>query len=74
MERYFRTKLKRNLTSGIEISQHNANTAFFAILDRKRVNDLLKKADIYQNYDLNGTKLSSKYRIAILTKKKKKKN
>ena len=32
-ERYFRTKLKRNLTSAIEISQHNANTAFFAILD-----------------------------------------
>ena len=31
-ERYFRTKLKRNLTSAIEISQHNANTAFFAIL------------------------------------------
>ena len=27
-ERYFRTKLKRNLTSAIEISQHNANTAF----------------------------------------------
>ena len=36
-ERHFRTKLKRNLTSAIEISQHNANTAFFAILDRKRV-------------------------------------
>ena len=32
-ERYFRTKLKRNLTSAIKISQHNANTAFFAILD-----------------------------------------
>ena len=32
-ERYFRTKLKRNLTSAIEISQHNANTAFFAISD-----------------------------------------
>ena len=32
-ERYFRTKSKRNLTSAIEISQHNANTAFFAILD-----------------------------------------
>ena len=28
-ERYFRTKLKRNLTSAIEISQHSANTAFF---------------------------------------------
>ena len=32
-ERYFRTKLKRNLTSATEISQRNANTAFFAILD-----------------------------------------
>ena len=31
-ERCFRTKLKCNLTSAIEISQHNANTAFFAIL------------------------------------------
>ena len=63
-EWHFRTKLKRNLTSAIEISQHNANTAFFAILDLKRVN-------IYQNYDLNGAKLSSMYRIALLTKKKK---
>ena len=34
-ERHFRTKLKRNLTSAIEIAQHNANTAFFAIFDRK---------------------------------------
>ena len=32
-EQYFRTKLKCYLTSAIEISQHNANTAFFAILD-----------------------------------------
>ena len=40
-ERRFRTKLKRNLTSAIEISQHNANSAFFSILDRKRVNNLL---------------------------------
>ena len=28
-ERHFRIKLKRNPTSAIEISQHNANTAFF---------------------------------------------
>ena len=34
-ERHFRTKLKRNLTSAIEISRHNANTAFFAILGKK---------------------------------------
>ena len=32
-ERHFCTKLKRNLTSAIEISQHNANTAFFLSLD-----------------------------------------
>ena len=30
-ERHFRTKLKRNRTSAIEISQHNANTAFFRV-------------------------------------------
>ena len=34
-ERHFRTKLKRNLTSATEISQHRANTALFAIFDRK---------------------------------------
>ena len=34
-ERHFRTKLNRNLTSAIEILQHNANTAFFAILTEK---------------------------------------
>ena len=33
--RLFCTKLKRNLTSAIEISQHRANTALFAIFDRK---------------------------------------
>ena len=38
---HFRTKLKRNLTPAIEISQHNANTAVFAISDRKKVNSLL---------------------------------
>ena len=68
-ERHFRTKLKRNLTYAIEISQHNANTSFFAFFD-KRVNNLLKKADIYQYFDRNGTKLRSMYRIALLTEKK----
>ena len=29
VEQRFRTKLNRNLTSAIEISQHNANAAFF---------------------------------------------
>ena len=32
-EWHFRSKLQRNLTSAIEISQHNANTVFFAISD-----------------------------------------
>ena len=59
-ERYFRTKLKRKLTSAITISQHNANTAFFEILNKKRVNNLLKKADSNQYYDRNGTKLKIK--------------
>ena len=68
-KRYFCTKLKRNVTSAIEISQHNANTAFFAFLDWKRVNNLLSKLEIYQYYDGNGAKLSSMYRIALLTEK-----
>ena len=70
-ERHFCTKLERNLTPTIEISQHNENTSLFTILDRKSVNNLLKKADIYQYYDRNGTKLSSMDRIALLTEKKK---
>ena len=41
-ERHFCSKLQRNLTSTIEISQRNA-----AILIWKRVNNLLKKAAIY---------------------------
>ena len=69
-ERHFRIKLKRNLTSSIEISQHNANTAFFATLDWKRINNLLNKPDNYQCYDRNGAKLSSMYRIALITEKK----
>ena len=69
-ERYFRTNLKRNLTFAIEISQHNANTSFFAISDWKTVNNLLNKPEIYQYYDKNRAKLSSMYRIALLTEKK----
>ena len=68
-EQRFFTKLKRNLTSVMKISQHNANSAFFVILDRKKANNLLKKADIYHYYDRNGTKLSSMYKIALLTEK-----
>ena len=71
-ERHFRTKLKHNLTSATQISQHNANTALFAILESKRVDNLLKKADIYRYFDRNGTKLCSMYRIALLNEKKKK--
>ena len=56
--------------TAIEISQHNANTAFFAILDRKRVNNLLKKADIYPYHNRNGTKLRLMYKIALLPEKK----
>ena len=69
-ERHFRVKSRRNLTSAIEISQRNANTAFFEILGRKKANNWLKKADVYQYYDRNGTALSSMYRIALLTEKK----
>ena len=70
-ERHFRTELKHNLTFAIEISQLNANFSFSAILDRNRVNNLPKKADIFQHCDRNGTKLCSTYRIALLTGKKK---
>ena len=69
-EQYFRTKLKRSLTSAIEISQHNANTAFFAISDWKTVHNLLNKLEIYQYFDGNRAKLSSMSRIALLTEKK----
>ena len=34
-KRNFRTKLECNLTSAIDISQHNANTTFYAILGKK---------------------------------------
>ena len=34
-ERHFYSKLKRKVTFGIEISTHNKNAAFFAILDGK---------------------------------------
>ena len=60
----FRTKLKRNLSSANEISLHNANTAFFAILDRKRGNNLSKKADIYQ-YSIE----IEQNEVALLTEK-----
>ena len=70
-ERHFRTKLKRNLTFAIEISQHNANIALFFDFRQKRVYNLLKKTDIYQNYDQNRTTFSLMCRIALLTEKKK---
>ena len=40
---------------------------FFVILDR--ANNLLKKADIYQAYDRNETKLNAMYKIVLLTEK-----
>ena len=49
------------VTSATEISQRNANSAFFAIFDRKRANNLPKKANLYQSYDRNGAKLSFMY-------------
>ena len=42
----------------------------FCNFRQKRVNNLQKKTDIYQNYDRNDTKLSLMYRIALLTEKK----
>ena len=35
-ERQFRTKLKWNLTSAVEISQHNSNTSFFCDFRQKK--------------------------------------
>ena len=35
-ERHFCAKLKRNLTSAINISQYNANTAFFCDFRQKK--------------------------------------
>ena len=64
-ERHFRTKLKRNLTSAIEISHRNANTAFFAILDRKRVNNLLKEGRHLAILRSQWNKISLMYRIAL---------
>ena len=66
--------LKRNLTSAIESLQHIANTPFLGIIGRKKVNDLLKKADIYPYYDQNVTKLSLMYTIASSNEKKLKHN
>ena len=59
----------RNVLFDSVEAQSNANTAFFAILDWKRVNSSLKKADIYPDDGLNGAKLSSMYRISLLTEK-----
>ena len=43
---------------------------FFCDFRQKRINTLLKKANIYQYYDQNGTTLSSIDKIALLTEKK----
>ena len=60
----------QNATSAIKISRHNAITAFLRFYTEKRVNSLLIKTDIYQLCDRNETKLSLKYRIALLAEKK----
>ena len=46
-KRHFCTKLKCNLTSAIEISQHNGNIVVFAISDRKKVTNFLIKLQIF---------------------------
>ena len=58
-----------NLTFAIVISQRSANTAFFADLDRKRVHNLPKRADIHQYKVRNGTTLTSIYKIALVIEK-----
>ena len=40
---HFPTKLKRKLAFATKIPHHNANTEFFWIWDKKRVNNLLRK-------------------------------
>ena len=69
-ERHFCTKLR----SAIQLPQlkfHNTlKIPHFCDFRQNTVNKLLKKADIYQNNDRNETKLSSMYRIALLTEKK----
>ena len=42
---------------------------FLAILDKRGVNNLLKKADFHQYYDRNEKK-NSMYKIALLTENK----
>ena len=56
-KQHFWTKLKRKLIFVIELSQHSTNTSVFASLDKKRANNLLKKASIYQYYDRNEAKV-----------------
>ena len=46
VERNFRTQPKHNVPSAIKFTKHNANSAFFAILDGKGVSNLLKKIGI----------------------------
>ena len=50
-KRHFGTKSKRSLTSAIKISKAQSKYCIFAMLDRKEVSKLLKKADIHQSFD-----------------------
>ena len=43
---------------------------FLRLSTKKRANNLQEKVDIYQYCDRDGRKLSSMYRIALLTEKK----
>ena len=64
----YQVKAKPNLRNWNFTTQGKYRT--FCNFWPKRVNNLLKKADIYQYFDRNGTKLRSMYRIALLTEKK----
>ena len=68
-EWHFRTKLKYNPTHNSNFTTQ-CNNRIVCNFDRKRANNLLKKADNCRHYDQNGTKLNSMYKIALLTKKK----
>ena len=68
-ERPFCTKLKRTLTSAIEISLRNANTAFFAILNKKKSRQFAKKGRHLSIVRSKWNKIKFMYKIALLTEK-----
>ena len=72
-ERHFRSKLKRNLTSAIlafyHTMQKQCKKHIFCNLRQKKVNKLLKKADICQYYTILQLKWNKIDRIALLPEK-----